>query len=300
MSGVAEKVVLLGAGKTVVSIVTQPVRSADDGRPAVVVLNTGIIHRIGHNRMYVTLARELAELGHVVLRLDQSGLGDSAPRPDVVDPLHAGLADISDAIDWLVAKGSKSVVLLGLCSGADFTIAYAGRDPRVVGAVLMDPSIPPTTRYRLNAIGARLMRGEAWTNLFRGRGRVWKIVTRQNAKPTTGEWAPSQLSFDDPQVRAFFEKAYGDAVDAGNQILAIFTGGLKYQHNYKRQLLDAMPNVRFGKQLHLEYFASCDHTFTFLEDRRRMFDKVKAWLSTTEFRVPDAQVLAERALKPTS
>ena len=286
MSGVSEKVALLGSGKTVVSIVTQPVRPIDGARPAVVILNTGIIHRIGHNRMYVTLARELAELGHVVLRLDQSGLGDSEPRPNVVDPLQAGLADINDAIDWLVAKGSKSVVLLGLCSGADFSIAYSGRDPRVVGAVLMDPSIPPTTRYHLNSIGARLMRSEAWTNLFRGKGRAWKIVTRQPANAAAEEWAPSQLSFKDPQVRAFFEKAYGDAIGGGNQLLAIFTGGLKYQHNYRRQLLDAMPNVRFGKQLHLEYFARCDHTFTISEDRHRMFEIVKAWLTATRFREP--------------
>ena len=299
MSGVSEKVVLLGDSKAIVSIVTQPVRPADGARPAIVILNTGIIHRIGHNRMYVTLARELAELGHVVLRLDQSGLGDSVPRPNVVDPLQAGLADINDAIDWLIAKGSKSVVLLGLCSGADFSIAYAGRDPRVVGAVLMDPSIPPTTRYHLNSIGARLMRGEAWTNLFRGNGRAWKIVTRQPAKEAE-EWSPNQLSFKNPEVRAFFEKSYGEAIDGGNQLLAIFTGGLKYQHNYKRQLLDAMPNVRFGKQLRLEYFARCDHTFTFFEDRRRMFQTVKAWLSTTSFREPNTQPAAERVLKPVS
>lgn len=297
MTSVSDKVILLGERKSSVAIVSQPVRAAEMSRPAVVILNTGITHRVGHNRMYVTLARELAELGHVVLRLDQSGLGDSDPRADIVDPLHATLTDIKEAIDWLSAKGSNSVVLLGLCSGADHSIAYAARDPRVVGAVLLDPSIPPTRRYHLNSFSARLVRGEAWANLLRGRGRAWKFVTGQSSKPAVDEWAPKQLSFKDPEVRAFLENAYGSSVQAGNQLLAIFTGGLKYQHNYKRQLLDAMPNVRFGRQLHLEYLADCDHTFSFADDRRRLFDMVKTWIHATKFAEPAVAQSSERQLR---
>lgn len=300
MTGSTDKVVLLGERKSIVSIVNQPTRAIDTGRPAIVILNTGIIHRVGHNRMYVTLARELAELGHVVLRLDQSGLGDSEPRADIVDPLHAALTDIKDAIDWLSSKGSKSVVLLGLCSGADHSIAYAGHDPRVVGAVLLDPSIPPTPRYHLNSFGERLVRGEAWANLLRGRGRAWKLVTGQTSKPSEDAWAPKQLSFKDPQVRAFLENAYGSSIKARNQLLAIFTGGLKYQHNYKRQLVDAMPTVRFGNQLRLEYLAHCDHTFSFADDRRRLFEMVKVWLRTTKFSEPTANQNAEGKLRSAS
>jgi hypothetical protein len=48
-----------------------------------------------------------------------------------------------------------------------------------------------------------------------------------------------------------------------------------------------MRNVRFGSQLRLEYFARCDHTFTFAADRQRLFDMVKAWLRTTTFAAPD-------------
>lgn len=300
MTGSTDKVVLLGERKSIVAIVNQPTRAIDTGRPAIVILNTGIIHRVGHNRMYVTLARELAELGHVVLRLDQSGLGDSEPRADIVDPLHAALTDIKDAIDWLSSKGSKSIILLGLCSGADHSIAYAGHDPRVVGAVLLDPSIPPTPRYHLNSFGERLVRGEAWANLLRGRGRAWKLVTGQTSKPAEDAWAPKQLSFKDPQVRAFLENAYGSSIKARNQLLAIFTGGLKYQHNYKRQLVDAMPTVRFGNQLRLEYLAQCDHTFSFADDRRRLFEMVKVWLRTTKFSEPTANQNTEGKLRSAS
>ncbi len=284
MSKTTDKVVLLGERKSIVAIVTLPAAVPETDRPAIIILNTGIIHRVGHNRMYVNLARELAEQGHIVLRLDQSGIGDSDAPADMVDPLLVGLADIKEAVSWLSSsRDVKSVVLMGLCSGANQSIIYAGSDPRIVGAVLLDPSIPPTTRYRLNNLGARLMRSETWKNLLLGKGRVWRVVARRSPKVATQEWAPDQLSFKNPEIRAFVEKSYFEAVRGGNHLLAIFTGGMRYQHNYRRQLLDAMPNVRFGKQLRIEYLPRCDHTFMFADDRRWLFDRVKAWLRTTSF-----------------
>ncbi|MEP7209272.1 MAG: alpha/beta fold hydrolase [Alphaproteobacteria bacterium] len=289
MTKPTDKVVLLGERKSIVAIATQPAAVTGDSLPAVIILNTGIIHRVGHNRMYVTLSRELAEMGHVVLRLDLSGIGDSEARTDLLDPLAACLADIKDAIDWLVsARGAKSVVLLGLCSGADHSIVYAGSDPRVVGVVLLDPSVPPTPLYYLKHFGSKLLRGQNWKNFLRGRGRIWRPFTRRSPKAASEEWSPRQVSFKDPQVRAYVENAYGKAVQGGNQLLAIFTAGLEHQHNYRRQLLDAMRNVRFGNKLRLEYFASCDHTFTFAADRQRLFSMVKAWLQTTTFVDPGA------------
>jgi alpha-beta hydrolase superfamily lysophospholipase len=282
-----DKVVLLGERKSIVAIATQPAAMTDAERPAVVILNTGIIHRVGHNRMYVALSRELAELGHVVLRLDLSGIGDSEARNDLLDPLAATLADIKDAIDWLFSsRAVKSVVLLGLCSGADHSIVYAGSDPRVAGVVLLDPSVPPTPRYYLQYFGPRLMRSQNWKNFMLGRGRIWRLFARRPARAAP-DWSPRQVSIKDPRVRTFLENAYGKAVDDGKQLFAVFTAGLEQQHNYRRQLLDAMRNVRFGSQLRLEYFARCDHTFTFAADRQRLFDMVKAWLRTTTFAAPD-------------
>lgn len=297
MTRIAEKVVLLGAQKSSVAIVAQPADAAEVAGPAIVIINTGIIHRVGHNRMYVTLARELAEAGHVVVRLDLSGIGDSDPRTDIVDPLNATLADIKEAIDWAcTSRGAKGVVLMGLCSGADHSIVYAGRDPRVVGAILLDPSIPPTPLYHLNSLAQRLRRRETWTNLLLGRSGVWRWF---RTKPAVDAWEPKQLSFKDKRVRNFLEAIYDKSIQRRQQLLAVFTGGPKYQHNYKRQLLDAMPNVHFGDQLRLEYLARCDHTFTFADDRRRLFDMVKGWLQTTKFVEPGVETLTARSTMET-
>ncbi|HEY5972738.1 MAG TPA: hypothetical protein VIT22_12400, partial [Pseudoxanthomonas sp.] len=45
----------------------------------VVLLNAGLIHRVGPFRLYVRLARELAESGFDVLRFDLPGIGDGQP-----------------------------------------------------------------------------------------------------------------------------------------------------------------------------------------------------------------------------
>ena len=283
-----DKVVLLGARKSAVGVVTQPAVAQENDLPAVIILNTGIIHRVGHNRMYVTLSRELAELGHTVLRFDLSGIGDSEARSDIIDPVAASLADVQDAIDWLFgSRGAKSVVLMGLCSGADLSVAYAGGDPRVVGLVLLDPTIRRTPRYYLKHFGLRLMRGENWANLLRGRGRIWRFFTGRSNAAAPDTPPPVQPSQPDSRVWTFLESAYGSAIKGKKQLLAIFTAGLEYQHNYRDQILNSMRLVPFGRNLRLEYFARTDHTFTFAEDRQRLFDMVKAWLRTTSFVCPE-------------
>ena len=51
-----------------------------EGAPIALILNAGIVHRIGPFRLNVDIARQLAELGFSTLRMDLSGLGDSGPR----------------------------------------------------------------------------------------------------------------------------------------------------------------------------------------------------------------------------
>src|SRR5205823_3052307 len=54
-------------------------------RRAIVLLDAGATYRIGPNRLHVELARRLARDGDLVLRIDQSGIGDSAPRDGAPD-----------------------------------------------------------------------------------------------------------------------------------------------------------------------------------------------------------------------
>ena len=64
---IQDQAVMIGARKTLVGIMTQPADYEPRNRPVFVILNSGIIHRVGHHRMYVALARALAGAGYQVL-----------------------------------------------------------------------------------------------------------------------------------------------------------------------------------------------------------------------------------------
>ena len=85
---------MFGTSHRLFGVLVKP-RVASADRPAVIMTNAGTVHRIGPHRLYVDLARELAELGFTVLRMDLSGIGDSAvgTSPENLCYPATGLAD---------------------------------------------------------------------------------------------------------------------------------------------------------------------------------------------------------------
>jgi len=283
----SERALMLGADRALASIVTRPAGELSDDRPAMVLLNTGILHRVGHHRMYVMLARRLARRGHPVVRFDFPGVGDSPPRKDALNIHEANFACLKDIVDWIEATlGVKRVVLLGLCSGADYSLAYAARDPRVAGVVLLDPSIPRTLRFRVIRALRLAARPAPWINLLTGRGQTWRTIRRMLGlvksdaaeEPSDGRVPFARANVEHPDSIDFLERSYQAVVDRGSHILAVFTAGPEYQHNYRTQIYEGLPRVRFGRQLDLHYYADCDHTFTYRSLRERLFSQVERWL----------------------
>ena len=112
MERLPESVIQLGPGKSLVGIATPA-----EGAPAwsspicALILNAGIIHRVGPNRLGVELARLLARRGVPAVRFDLAGIGDSASRSDGLAPLDAALADIRDAmVSITAARGARRFV----------------------------------------------------------------------------------------------------------------------------------------------------------------------------------------------
>ena len=129
-----------GATARLVGILTD----ADDaaraaGRPAVLLLNSGLIHRVGPGRLYVRIARELAAAGHDCFRFDFSGIGDSSVRTDALPVEESGIAETVEAMDFVYEqRGHRRFILLGLCGGGYFAFRTAGRDERVTGIALLN------------------------------------------------------------------------------------------------------------------------------------------------------------------
>jgi hypothetical protein len=135
-----EEALLFGNTTSLVGIITDPpeeIRAND--LPAVVLLNAGVLHRVGPNRLYVKIARHLAAMGFVVLRFDFSGIGDSKAREDNLPFEKSSVIETQEAMNYLhMARGSERFVLIGLCLGATISFRTACCDPRVVGAVLIN------------------------------------------------------------------------------------------------------------------------------------------------------------------
>lgn len=280
MNTTIERTQFVGSGQRMVGVITEPAEALGPAqRPLMVILNSGIIHRVGPNRLGVLLARELAACGHRVLRFDLSGIGDSEPRSDGLAPLDASLADIREALDWAEALlGADRFVLVGLCSGADHAVIYSGSDRRVVGMVIMDPTVPPTLKFHLRRLVGRLANAGLWRRVFTGKTSAWqrwRTLSRGETRPAKGPDPGSA------EVRQYLENAYRQALADSREALAIFTDGMPARHNYPEQLRDALPGVEFGSRCRFEYFRGADHTFTDESLRDRLVALVGAWSRAT-------------------
>ena len=278
----SEQAVLVGKRHSLVGIMTLAVTGAPNLNPTVVILNTGIVHRVGHHRMFVTLSRALAGAGFNVLRFDFAGIGDSEPRADSLSPLDSSLVDLGEVLDWLErVRGASRVVLVGLCSGADHAILHAHSDPRVAALVLIDPSIPATVRFYAHYILRHLTRARSYVSVVRLRSgllRMWmgdllyRLRSKRDLRPA---------SLEDLRFHNYLKECYRNAIDSGVHILAVFTGETTRQ-TYREQMFDAFPDIEFGDQLKLEFFEGTDHVFTSEKDRARLYDIVLNWMTTRQ------------------
>ncbi|MBC8749325.1 MULTISPECIES: alpha/beta fold hydrolase [Paraburkholderia] len=205
--GLHETPVWLNDGK-VFGIYCLPDGAAAASAPAVLLLNTGAVSRIGNGRFGVHFARRLARLGIASLRIDVGGVGDSMPSCDTLslDALYSqsSAADAACASRWLAARGHAGALLLGICSGAYTGLHAATREPAVVGAVIVNvqkfrwhnvcdehgkPMIPVSAFGSTRNYMRSMKRPGKWLRVLKGDTGGWgivrELVVRQLAR--TGE-----------------------------------------------------------------------------------------------------------------
>jgi len=268
-----------GRSASLLGILSRPLSKMPIRKPAVVLLNTGIAHRVGHHRMYVKMARELAALGHIVFRFDFSGIGDSPPRGDILDPIEAHQADLSEALDWLTAScGVDEAILIGLCAGAEIALRYGHSDKRVIGLALLDPTIPPTARFYAHYIGRRLIELRSWRSFVCGRGRIWEELSKR-ARSVFSAATTQSIGAADQNIRSDLEQLYLKSFERKLNVLIVVTGGaLEGRQSYREQLFDALPNVPLRGWVTLEYYRDADHTFSSEEARTALQKLVLGWI----------------------
>jgi exosortase A-associated hydrolase 1 len=175
-------------GESLPGIIACP--SAAQGPIGVLIVVGGPQYRVGSQRQFVLLARELALAGVACMRFDVRGMGDASGAARAFDALDD---DIRAAVDAFYAQvpGLAGVVLWGLCDGASASVFYAAgsADARVAALVLLNPWVhtelgAARTRLRHYYV-QRLLSAAFWRKLCAGGvhplaalGGLWRTLRR--------------------------------------------------------------------------------------------------------------------------
>jgi pimeloyl-ACP methyl ester carboxylesterase len=277
-----ERALKFGKTANLVGILTQPgpeQESAD--RPAVLLLNSGILHRAGASRLYVQIARELAGRGFTCLRFDFSGIGDSEARRDTL-PFHkSAVLETQEAMDFLAqARGFKQFILIGLCSGADMSFWVSLEDERVIGLAQLDAFAYRTRGYKIRHYGPRLVNPLAWKRS--AEARIRNYIAAKKPK-TDDELASVYVA---PEYRRVFPprervaQGLQQLMQRGVQLYYFFSGSMADHINYRAQYEESFPDVDFGRRLHVEYVNTADHTVTQLDKQQHVVGAIGDWAET--------------------
>jgi dienelactone hydrolase len=274
-----------GPALNLVGVLTDP--PADTVRqdsPIVIMLNAGLLHRVGPHRMSVELARRFAEHGIRSLRFDISGRGDSDSSRISESDESSVLSDIADAMSFLEQRYQvRKFVLLGLCAGSDNSHAVAVRDPRVAGIVHLDGHGYWTRRSYMQHYVPRMSRPQAWVNFTR------RSLFGETPQEDVDRVSVEQLHRKPFDPKAEVEREVQSLVDRGTQLLYIYTGGVARYYNYAEQFFDMFEGLNPRGLIEVEHYPNADHTYTFPEDRERMFARVIDWYTSRNWSVAEKQ-----------
>ncbi|HUR26838.1 MAG TPA: alpha/beta fold hydrolase [Planctomycetota bacterium] len=276
-----ESVLRAGRERALVGVATLPDGPA---RTGVVLLNAGLVHRVGPSRMWVALARRLAEQGHACLRIDFSGIGDSPDDADAARFETRAPRETQAAMDALQeAAAVARFTLVGLCSGAEIAFKTALEDPRV--AVLVLVNAPRFLEEPSAALVARLEERQAaryywrvalrnprsWWKALRGRADLAAMtraaflrVLRRGGRSRAAEIP------DSPDARAF-----RTLLRRGTRIHVVLSEG-----DWGEDYLDAILGEHFaegGERIQRTIVPGCDHLLTPIASQEQLLAAVVRW-----------------------
>lgn len=273
-----ERVLRVGKPTPLAGVTTEPA-TIDPARPAVIILNSGVMHHVGSCRLSVKLARSVAAEGTLAVRFDYSGIGDSESRRGTPSFEEVSVTECAEVMDHLQrTRGIERFILYGLCSGADAAYNAALRDPRVVGISQFDPYCYVTPKFYLRHYLPIVTDLRRWKS-FLGR-KVAAMAGRHEEQAT--DTIDREFLEIPTYVRVFPPR---ESVAAG--LRALVGRGVKLQvnfpagplYNYRAQFRDSFPEVPFDDAVEVNYYARANHIVTQPDEQSVVVRDITRWIT---------------------
>ncbi len=281
-----ERILRVGKPTPLIGIATEPT-TFDPSRPALLILNSGVMHHVGACRLSVKIARSVAERGVLAVRFDFSGIGDSEPRRGAESFETTSLRECTEVMDYLEKnRGITQFIIFGLCSGADAAYNTALADKRVIAFSQIDAYCYVTPLFYFHHYFPVFFNYARWkrflSNQFRG---FLKYSTPNEAS------APTETSenFEMPTYTRIFPpretvaRGLSELASRGVKMQVIFTGGERC-YNHQGQFRYSFRDVDFRDYLSVEYFPETNHIITQPAQQCLVVETVSQWI--TESSVP--------------
>ncbi|MEO6517765.1 MAG: hypothetical protein ABIO17_02050 [Pseudoxanthomonas sp.] len=228
---------------------------------ALILLNAGMVHRIGPHRGSVELARAVAGAGYPVFRYDQSGLGDS-PMSAQASAQRRHL-EIASAMALVTSRTAATrFVVGGICSAADEAFHLACIEPRIHGLLLLDGLAYRTAGYWWRHLASRVFSPVKWANWWRSRR----------------DGTPGMENYRDWPPRRQAMTTLNTLLARDVRFLFVFTGGAYRYFNHAGQLAACLGKAVRSVQVSLAFWRDCDHTFYLQRDRAQLHALVASWM----------------------
>lgn len=272
-----DKVFLFGEKQNLVGIFSEPESiQRVEGKPLILILNSGLVHRPGPLRMNKEFSLYLAEQGFSSFRFDLSGVGDSEkPVSNNQTFKDRNLSDVGEALELIKQKISPAkIIVMGLCTGADLAHRSAVAYAEITGSILLDGYGYPTKNFYIKRYLPILVNPKRLFNLFiRIMSKIIFIAKNNNSS----EQGADAYYWELPKKQDYINEMQLQ-YKKGNKHLYIYTSGVRAYYNYKQQFFDTFKRFDFCSSVEVEYFAYSDHIYILLEQRKQLFDCVLNWI----------------------
>ena len=242
-------------------------------------------YRVGAHRLFVLVARSLADADIPVMRFDYRGMGDSSGD-------SIGFANIKEDLQeairtFLSQTHIEEVVLLGLCDGATAAVIHGTNHPHVAGMILINTWISSrlirAQAYLRYYYLSRICNFVFWKKLFLGKLKVRKnwVDLLNNIRDARQESTSSKSSEPCNNMTLLEGMGCNMRSFSGN-VLFLFSSddltAMEFLNQSKKS--QTWKLILRKKNVSSVTLKSVDHTFSSAKSRSMLLRSMVHWLNT--------------------